>query len=278
MSINEVTMTTVEIAAMTGKRHDHVLRDADRAIEQIGARKSGATESNTGNDPKSGAVESTYLDRKNEARRMLVLNKHMVFTIITGYDTGLRHTVIGRWIELEQIANPAFGSQAITDTLNDLQARVDMMAPAYAEHTRKGTVGRGYLVDEACRMADLPARAVRDWFLSRKVAIKRRVGPVTVNGQEIRIEVNPKFIEQGYAKKGASRSHGGHPDGYKLTLKGLEWLKGHRNAILAWDAERKKVRPVHDADGFVVDITGEGSAAMTVADLPRKARRGEGQQ
>ena len=34
-TLNTITMTTVEIAAMTGKRHDNVLRDADRAIELV---------------------------------------------------------------------------------------------------------------------------------------------------------------------------------------------------------------------------------------------------
>lgn len=35
--IKEITMNTIEIAAMTGKRHDHVLRDVDRVIAQVGA-------------------------------------------------------------------------------------------------------------------------------------------------------------------------------------------------------------------------------------------------
>lgn len=105
--IKEITMNTIEIAAMTGKRHDHVLRDVDRVIAQVGA-------------PKSGATESSYTTAQGKVLRMLVLNKQMVFTLITGYDTGLRHTVVGRWIELEQSANPAFASQAITATLNDL--------------------------------------------------------------------------------------------------------------------------------------------------------------
>lgn len=272
MNINEVTMTTVEIAAMTGKRHDNVLRDADRAIELVSKSRASNLRSQI-----EGATEATF-ESRGKQYRMLVLNRHMVFTLITGYDTTLRYTVVGRWIELEQAANPAFTSQAITATLIDLQSRVDMMAPAYKEHTRKGTTGRGYLVDEACRMAEVPCKVTREWFLERKVTIKRRTGPVTVEGQAVIIEAHPQFIDKGYAKKGASRSHGGHPDGFKLTLKGLEWLKTKREVILAWDAERKKVRLVHDADGFVVDITGEGSAAMTVADLPRKARRGEGQQ
>ncbi|MGY2273161.1 Rha family transcriptional regulator [Pseudomonas azotoformans] len=46
--INEITMTSVEIAAMTGKQHKNVLRDADRIVEQVAHLKSEA-----------GSVEAT---------------------------------------------------------------------------------------------------------------------------------------------------------------------------------------------------------------------------
>ena len=127
-TLNTITMTTVEIAAMTGKRHDHVLRDADRAIELV--MKSRASNLRSQIESKDvDATEGTF-ENRGKQYRMLVLNKHLVFTLITGYDTALRYTVIGRWIELEQAANPAFASQAITETLIDLQTRVDAMAPA----------------------------------------------------------------------------------------------------------------------------------------------------
>lgn len=38
--IKEITMTTVEIAAMTGKRHDNVLRDAHAIVAKVNALKS----------------------------------------------------------------------------------------------------------------------------------------------------------------------------------------------------------------------------------------------
>lgn len=44
---------------------------------------------------------------------MLVLDKHLTFTLITGYDTGLRHNVVGRWIALEAQANPGFLEETI---------------------------------------------------------------------------------------------------------------------------------------------------------------------
>lgn len=155
--LKTITMTTVELAAMTGKRHDHVMRDADRALEAITTSRTACEKMAPDLGASIGVTETTYQDKYKRDKRMLILNKQMIFTIITGYDTALRFTVVGRWIELEQAANPAFGSQAITDTLIDLQSRVDMMTPAYAEHVRKGTTGRGYLWDEACRMAEVPA-------------------------------------------------------------------------------------------------------------------------
>lgn len=257
--INEITMTSVEIAAMTGKRHDNVLRDADRIVEQVAHLKSEA-----------GSVEATYLDGNKQERRMLVLNKQMVFTIITGYDSGLRHTVIGRWIELEQAANPMFGSQAITDTLNDLQTRVDMMAPVYAEHVRKGTSGHGHTWSAACFIADVPPQIAKSYFKAIGRFERERPKVVSLETPSGPIVPTKKGFDLGYFKRKKYTGHGQNKDGFNVTNTGLEWLKGYRDAILAWDIERKKVRAVVDAEGYVTDIIGEGSEGMTLADLPRK--------
>ncbi|MEW5547605.1 Rha family transcriptional regulator [Pseudomonas soli] len=279
-----ITMTTKEIAELTGKQHFHVLRDADRVIEQLkGASKIGASspvqagaskseavnglKSEVVNGPNFGAVESTYLSAQNKPLRMLVLDKTLTFTIITGYDSTLRYAVVARWIDLERAANPEFDGKAIVSIISDLQARVDLMAPAYKEHVRKGTTGRGYLIDEAARMVGLTGPVVRAWFLAHRVTRKEKIGPVTVNGQETRIAVNPRFLSEGFAKKGASLSHGGHPDGFKLTAKGLEWLTEKAGEITAWDTERKALKAHKDADGFVVDITGDGAEKLKTHQL-----------
>lgn len=255
--LKTITMTTVEIAAMTGKRHTHVLRDVDRAIERVQSAKV--------NEPKCGSVElgateATYLDGKKESRRMLILNKQMVFTIITGYDTALRYTVVGRWIELEQAANPAFGSQSITDTLIDLQSRVDMMAPAYAEHTRKGT-REGYTWREACRLADV-ANPDKVLAMLKDKGLARTSKGLT--------ELHPKYTERGHAKAINRRSQAVQLTGnlFRITHKGLtEWLQPNAQAIAQALKEHLKVRPVVDADGFVVDIVGEGASGKTVQDV-----------
>lgn len=245
--IKEITMTTVEIAAMTGKRHDNVLRDADRVVTQVGALKSEAT-------------ESSYTTAQGKVLRMLVLNKHMVFTLITGYDTGLRHTVVGRWIELEQSANPAFASQAITATLNDLQTRVDAMAPAYDEHVRKGRTS-GYTWREACRLAGVENP---DKVLAMLVdkGLARRSNGLT--------HLAPKFIERGYAKRVSKANKAIQLTGhlFKVTLKGVdEWLRPNAENIAKALIEHRKPRPVIDSDGYVIDIKGYGSERMTVWDV-----------
>ncbi|NBB34168.1 Rha family transcriptional regulator [Pseudomonas sp. BC115LW] len=255
--IKAITMTTIEIAAMTGKRHDHVLRDADKAMSLVHEKMA----------PDLGACsEATYLDSYKREKRMLVLNKQMVFTLITGYDTELRYTVVGRWIELEQAANPTFASQAITATLIDLQTRVDMMAPAYAEHTRKGTT-TGYTWREACRLAGVENP---DKVLAMLVdkGLARRFNGLT--------SLAPKFIERGDAKRVSKANKAIQMTGhlFKVTLKGVdEWLRPNAEKIAKALIEHRKPRPVVDSDGYVTDIKGEGSAHMTIVDLPKETRQ-----
>lgn len=251
--IKEITMTTVEIAAMTGKRHDNVLRDAHAIVEKVNALK-------------SEVIDTVYIDGRGREKPMLVMNKQMVFTLITGYDTGLRYTVVGRWIELEQSANPAFASQAITDTLIDLQTRVDAMAPAYDEHVRKGRTS-GYTWREACRLAGV---VNPDKVLAMLVdkGLARRSNGLT--------SLAPKFIERGDAKRVSKANKAIQLTGhlFKVTLKGVdEWLRPNAENIAKALIEHRKPRPVTDNDGYVIDIKGEGAASMTIADVPKGARQ-----
>ena len=257
--IKEITMTTVEIAAMTGKRHDNVLRDAHAIVAKVNALKS---EECSNNDQSTGAIEATYLDGRKAERPMLVLNKHMVFTLITGYDTGLRYTVVGRWIELEQAANPAFASQAITETLIDLQTRVDAMAPAYDEHVRKGTT-TGYTWREACRLAGVAnPDKVMEMFISTGRAAKRK--DLT--------RMHPKYAKSGWVREVSTSNKAIQLTGhlFKVTLKGInEWLRPNAENIAKGLIEHREPRPGGDADGYVVDLKGDGAARMTIADLPK---------
>lgn len=241
---NTVTMTTVEIAELTGKRHDNVLRDARAVASQVNALK-------------SEAIEATYTDGRGREKPMLVLDKHLTFTLITGYDSGLRYNVVGRWIELEQAANPAFAAQAITATLNELQTRVNDMAPAFDEHVRKGrTVG--YSWREACRLADID-------HPDKLLALLIDMGNArkTTEGHT---QLHPKYEQDGFIKTLKPSNlvvskNGGHL--FKVTHKGLnDWLKAKAEAMNAAVVEAAKPKAVKDHHGYVVKITGENTSGM----------------
>lgn len=246
---NTVTMTTVEIAELTGKRHDNVLRDARAVVSQVNALK-------------SEAIETVYTDGRSREKPMLVLDKHLTFTLITGYDTGLRYNVVGRWIELEQAANPAFAAQAITETLKDLQSRIDAMAPVYDEHVRKGrTVG--YSWREACRLADIDHP---DKLLA--LMVTQGKARKTTQGHT---QLHPRYEQAGFIKTLKPSNlvvsrNGGHL--FKITHKGLnEWLKAKASTMNTAVAEAAKPTPVQDDHGYVVEIAGENTSGMSTIDL-----------
>ena len=97
LSSNTSTMTSREIAELTGKQHSHVMRDIRSMLEQIST------------DPTLDWFCQTeqYMDAKGEARDMYVMDKDTTYTLIAGYRADLRFKIIKRWQEIEaQIAQP----------------------------------------------------------------------------------------------------------------------------------------------------------------------------
>lgn len=91
------TMTSREIAELTGKRHDHVLRDIDRLLETLSP------------DLGSGFQSNTYVsgDPPREYRQF-ILDRDSTYCLVAGYDANARMRIIKRWQELEtQTATPA---------------------------------------------------------------------------------------------------------------------------------------------------------------------------
>ena len=84
---NDVTMTSREIAELTGKRHDHVKRDVEVMFKEL--------ELDT---PKFGVI---YLDSMNRQRIEYSLDEELTLTLVTGYSVKLRNAVIKRWKYLE---------------------------------------------------------------------------------------------------------------------------------------------------------------------------------
>lgn len=125
-------MTTREIAELTGKRHDNVLADVRKLIEQ-------------------GAIgllnfqESSYRNAQNKEQPMYSLDFDATMTLVTGYDAVLRSRVIRRWRELEtgaeqpaltreqQVAQGMIAANAIIEeqkqTIVSQSERIEEMKP-----------------------------------------------------------------------------------------------------------------------------------------------------
>lgn len=82
------TMSSLEIAELTGKRHDAILRDIRNLLNQ------GVNAHNF--------VEVEYTDKKGEKRPCYELTKKGCLILASGYDAKLREKIIDRWGELER--------------------------------------------------------------------------------------------------------------------------------------------------------------------------------
>ncbi|WLG51616.1 Rha family transcriptional regulator [Pseudomonas sp. FP1742] len=89
-------MSSLEIAEITGKRHDRVLKDARKMLEELGLIGVVKTDA-------SSFVETSYQNSQNKAQPMVILDKELTFTLITGYSVKLRHLIVKRWLELEGV-------------------------------------------------------------------------------------------------------------------------------------------------------------------------------
>lgn len=85
--ITQETMSSLQIAELTGKQHQHILRDIDNLLQQ------GLDASNFG--------LTSYLDNCNRNQRMYNLTKKGCLILASGYDAKLRERIIDRWEQLE---------------------------------------------------------------------------------------------------------------------------------------------------------------------------------
>jgi len=86
---NVQTMSSREIAELTGKNHADVIRDIRKLNESYIKLRL------------SKVAESSYLNSQNKLQPMFELTKIQTFDLMTGYNTELRIKVNRRWEELE---------------------------------------------------------------------------------------------------------------------------------------------------------------------------------
>lgn len=88
-----LTMSSREIAELTGKRHDHVTADIKTMLDQLGIQ--------------SPEFSGHYKDGKGRKQPCFNLPKRETLILVSGYNIQMRAKIIDRWQELEaQVAQP----------------------------------------------------------------------------------------------------------------------------------------------------------------------------
>lgn len=166
------TMSSREIAEMTGKRHPDVKRDIEVMAEQLNLDVS--------------KFAHNYFDSLNRQQTEYALNKDLSICLVSGYNVQLRMAIIKRWNELEaqaqqQFALPTTFSQALL-LAAQLEEQKEQLALQVVQQqqvievqqvdvdaleriaSRKGSM----TVRDAAKLLNMRPIDLRDWLLANK--------------------------------------------------------------------------------------------------------------
>ncbi|NCC28674.1 MAG: hypothetical protein EOM22_11160 [Gammaproteobacteria bacterium] len=212
---NCASMTSREIAKLTGKQHKHVLRDIDAILATLSPELG------------LGFKTSTYRDATGKSNRQFEMDRDSSYCVVAGYDANARMRIVKRWQELEAKAlkpalpdftNPAEAARAWASEYEHKQAalaQLEAAQPAIEFHARVGDSGSLHSIDEVAKALHAPPMKFRK-LLKTDICLFRKDGL-------------PKqdFINRGYVRVVEKiLPHTGRP--YPQTFftgKGFEWVQ-----------------------------------------------------
>ena len=207
---NTITMTSREIAELTGKKHLHVMRDIRTMLQELG-----------GDQSKFGSI---FLDSYGREQPQFSLDKDHTLTLLLGYDTAARLKVVKRWQELEQqvakpqlpdFTNPVEAARAWADAVEQVQihaAQIEKEKPKVEHYDRVADLDRTMNITMAATKLGRSARSVNQVLdtlgVYNKSIVRSRV-------------FNQWFVDAGY---GVVRQTSNGFTQSLLTIKGEMWL------------------------------------------------------
>jgi len=165
------TMSSKEIADLTSKRHDHVIRDIRSMLDQL-------------QSPDLGSENYQVITAPNGMTAEILLNKELTTCLVSGYNVQLRMAIIKRWTELEaqqSFAVPTTFSQALL-LAAQLEEQKEQLALQVAQQqqvievqqvdvdaleriaSRKGSM----TMRDAAKLLNMRPMDLRDWMLENK--------------------------------------------------------------------------------------------------------------
>ena len=183
-TINNQTMSSREIAELTGKNHADVLRDIRNMLEVL--------------KKDASIFADIYLDALGRSQPCFSLDRELTLTLVSGYDIALRHRVVTRLGELEVQAKSGFQipttlSAALrlaadqADTIEVQQAQLAIATPK-AEALDRITLSDGSMcVTNAAKVLGAQPKKLFAWMQENQW-IYRRAGGSGFVGYQTRIQ------------------------------------------------------------------------------------------
>lgn len=213
------TMSSRDIAELTGKDHFHVMRDLRAMHGQLGVLFGGAIQ--TWIHPQNGQVYDEYQ-----------LDKDTSLTLLLGYDAVARMKVVKRWQELEAAQAPRLPqtmAQALrlaaeqAEQIESQHEQLALAAPKVAFVERYVQPGTGSMgLRNVCKLLGAKQNEFTDFLLACGLMYRTTpVSPLTPKAEHIH---NGRFeAKTGTAEHGETSHAYVH---YKFTPKGVEWIAG----------------------------------------------------
>lgn len=212
-----LTMSSREIAELTGKRHADVMRDIRTMME--------ALQQNA--DLRSVCKSSTYVGENDQSYPQYELDKDTSLTLLLGYDVVARMKVVKRWQQLEAQAAPAVPrtmSQALrlaaeqAEQIEQQQAALALAAPKaeYVDRYVAANGAKGFR--QVAKLLGANEHAFRAWLQDEKI-MYRLGGEWTAH--QCHIDAG-RFV----VKTGVAHVNDHAFNATKFTPKGVNWIAG----------------------------------------------------
>lgn len=222
------TMTTREIAELTGKEHRNVLRDARAMLVELHG------------DGGLLSFEQTYQDPQNGQKYpMLALPKRECLILVSGYSVQMRAKIIDRWQELEVGATPALprtfseALRALADKTDEAERQAAALAIAAPKvefverfvEAKSSSLG----IREVVKLLktnghNVNERSFTDWLVESGYMYRK---PSSHPEKPGRLTPSAQHEKAGRFETKAGQGANGHAvPVYKFTGKGVSWIVG----------------------------------------------------
>ncbi|WP_233095723.1 phage antirepressor KilAC domain-containing protein [Enterobacter kobei] len=206
-------MTSLEIAGLCEKRHDHVCRDIKVMLEQLNIQ--------------SPQIWGEYRDDMGRAYPCFHLPKDLCLTLVSGYNVVLHKRIIDRWLELEQQNQPKV-PQSFSEALRlaaELEEQKQMLtdqlaiAAPKAEFVDRYVVATGSMTfRQVAKLLNAKEPEFRLFLLDKHI-MYRLNGTLTPYHQHIEAE---RFE----VKTGTTNASNYAFSQARFTAKGVKWIGG----------------------------------------------------